>query len=97
MYRHLGDASMQIMRSHGIVPLSKWVDDHIFFRILWCQLDSYNLRHTQWAKEIADNSSEVHNRGHLWFRGATMPDGLPEEFNKDASFTIQDLSQSSER
>ena len=31
VYGHLGDASMQIMRSHGIAPLSKWVDDHVFF------------------------------------------------------------------
>ena len=30
-------------------------------------------------------------------RGATMPDGLPEEFDEDASFAIQDLSQVSER
>ena len=85
------------MRSHGIAPLSKWVDDHVFFRILRCHLDSYNIKRRQWAKEIADNGGEVHDRGRLWFRGATMPDGLPEEFDEDASFAIQDLSQSSER
>ena len=44
-----------------------------------------------------DNGGEVHDGGRLWFRGATMPDGLPEEFDEDASFAIQDLSQSSER
>ena len=97
VYGHLGDASTQIMRSHGIAPLSKWVDDHVFFRILRCHLDSYNIKRRQWAKEIADNGGEVHDGGRLWFRGATMPNGLPEEFDEDASFAIQDLSQSSER
>jgi len=33
-YGLVGDAGAQIMRSRGIAPLSKWVDDHVFFRIL---------------------------------------------------------------
>ena len=33
IYGHLGDATLDIFRSHGIGPASKWVDDHIFFRV----------------------------------------------------------------
>jgi len=43
------------------------------------------------------NRGEVHDGGWLWFRGATMPNNHPVEFNEDASFVIQDLSRSSER
>ena len=96
VYGLVGDASAQIMRSQGRAPLSKWVDDHIFFRILQCHLEPYNLKCKQWAKDITDNGGEVHDRGCLWLRGATMPNDLPEEFDEDASCAIQELSQASE-
>ncbi|KAK2459346.1 hypothetical protein APHAL10511_008639 [Amanita phalloides] len=34
VYRHLADAGADIMHLHGIGPISKWVDNHIFFWIL---------------------------------------------------------------
>ena len=34
IYGGLGDATLDIFRAQGIGPSSKWVDDHIFFRIL---------------------------------------------------------------
>ena len=33
IYGEAGDASLDIFRAKGIGPISKWVDDHIFFRI----------------------------------------------------------------
>ena len=33
IYGHLGDAMLDIFRTHGIGPASKWVDDHIFFQV----------------------------------------------------------------
>jgi len=97
VYGLLGDAGAQIMRSHGIGPLSKWVDDHIFFRILCCHLKGYNLKRKQWAQDIGKNGGEIHDGGRLWFRGATMPNGQPEEFDEDLSFDIQDRSHASKR
>ena len=61
--------------------------------VLWMVV----VKHSQWANDIAGNGGEVHDGGRLWFRGATMPNDLPEEFDEDASFHIQDLSQVSER
>ena len=34
LYGEVGDATLDIFRVQGIGPSSKWVDDHIFFRIL---------------------------------------------------------------
>jgi len=31
VYGHVADAAVEIFRYHGIGPLDKWVDDHIFF------------------------------------------------------------------
>lgn len=97
VYGRLGDAGTQIMRARGIGPISKWVDDHIFFRILRSHLEEYNLRRRKWAQDIAGNGGELHDGGRLWFKGAVMPDDQPEEFDEDASFTFCDLSQASER
>jgi len=97
LYGHLGDAGAQIMRSHGIGPLSKWVDDYIFFRIPSQHLGEYNLNCEQWAHHVTENRGEIHDGGRLWFKGKVMPNDQPEEFNEDLSCTIQDLSQASDR
>jgi hypothetical protein len=34
IYGEVGDATLNIFRAQGIGPISRWVDDHIFFRIL---------------------------------------------------------------
>ena len=34
IYGEVGDATLDIFRAQGIGPISRWVDDHIFFRIL---------------------------------------------------------------
>ena len=97
LYGRLGDAGAQIMRFHGIGPLSKWVDDHIFFRILRQHLEEYNLSCKQWACHVAENGGEIHDGGRLWFKGKVMPNDQPEEFDEDLSCAIQDLSQVSDR
>jgi len=51
----------------------------------------------RWAEDIAKNGGEHHDRGKLWFRGATMPDGHAEEFDEDCSTPIRDLSNRTPR
>ena len=97
MYGLLGDAGTQIMRSHGIGPISKWVDDHIFFYILHPHLDKYNNSHSQWAQDITGNGGELHDGGRLWFKSAVMPNDQAEEFDDNLSCPFHDLLQASER
>ena len=97
LYGRLGDAGAQIMCFHSIGPLSKWVDDHIFFHILRQHLEEYNLSRKQWACHVAENGGEIHDGGHLWFKDEVLPNDQPEEFDEDLSCTIQDLSQVSDR
>ncbi|TFK31306.1 hypothetical protein BDQ12DRAFT_729674 [Crucibulum laeve] len=42
VYGLAGDAGAQLMRARGIGPLLKWVDDHLFFRILTEHIQQYN-------------------------------------------------------
>lgn len=96
-YGVVGDAGAQIMRACGIGPLSKWVDDHFFCRILKTHLQSYNKLRRQWAQDIEQNGGQKHDGGRLWFQGQLMPNGQPEEFDEDANFPLRDLSNSSPR
>lgn len=97
IYGEVGDAGADIFRAAGIGPLSKWVDDHIFFRILRQYLDSYNTLRERTSLAIAANSGKRHDGGRLWYRGDTMPDGRLEEFDEDMQHPIRDLSSASPR
>lgn len=44
IYGEVGDAAADIFWAYGIGPLSKWVDDHIFFCIPHQHLGSYNKK-----------------------------------------------------
>jgi hypothetical protein len=86
-----------IARAHGIGPMSKWVDDHIFFRICKEHMQEYNILRQKWNSSITANGGQIHDGSRLWYRGDTMPDDRPEEFDEDSSYPILDLSSSSPR
>jgi len=91
----LADAGTDILCAHGIGLVSKWVDDHIFFRIPCPQLAEYNAHRLSWHQMVTANGGQIHEGSHLWYRGDTMPDGRAEEFDEDMGFPICDLSSSS--
>ncbi len=97
VYGHLADAGADIFRANGIGPLSKWVDDHIFFRVRCANLDSYNADRAKWKQEIEDQGGKVHVGSRLWFQGKVMPNGKHEEFDEDCSALQRDFSKATER
>jgi hypothetical protein len=97
VYGTVGDAGCDILRAHGMGPMSKWVDDHIFFRVPRPLLEDYNRQRAKWRDHIDTNGGRIHDGGRIWYRGDTMPDGRPEEFDEDLSATLLDLSTSSPR
>ena len=69
IYGELGDARVDIFCARGIGPLSKWVNDHIFFCI-WCEfLSSYNDQPAEWCKVIAKNSGQIQSGSWYWYWG----------------------------
>jgi hypothetical protein len=93
----VGDAGCDLFRASGLGPLSKWSDDHMFIRIRREHIAGYNELRRQWSSDIARNGGRIHAGGRYWYRGATMPDDHPEEFDEDAFFPIVDHSQASAR
>jgi hypothetical protein len=97
VYGLLEDAAADIFRASGMGPISKWVDDHIFFRIPLQHLPSYNEKRKQWHTQIMANGGQLQDRSRLWYRGDDMPSGRLAEFDEDAGFIFQDLSTASSR
>jgi len=93
IYGHLADAGADILRANGIGPLSKWVDDHILFRILRIYLKSYNANREKWRCEIEENGGRMHDNSRIWYCGKVMPDGKHKQFDEDCSAVLRDLSE----
>lgn len=97
LFGSLADACTDIMRSHGIGPMAKWVDDTVFLRIRREHLDEYNRQRRVWKDQIERFGGARHSGGRLWFGGAELPDGSTDEFVEDMRFPIRDLSTASPR
>lgn len=97
VFGQVGDALVDILRGSGIGPVSKWVDDHVFFRIPRASLAEYNGRRALARDRIRAQGGRRHDGGRLWFRGSELPDGRIEEFDDDHEFPLRDLSSSSAR
>lgn len=97
IYGGLADAGKDLFLANGIGPLSKWVDDHLFFRIRRQHLHQYNHTRSEWAAVIRANGGPIHDGGRLWYKGSTGDDGRLEQFDEDMSFPLQDLSSTSPR
>lgn len=95
-YGHLADAGLDIFRSQGIGPMSRWVDDHLFFRIRTEFLEQYNEQRRRWHADITERGQH-HDGGRIWFGGHIFDDGTVEQFDEDCRFPILDLSNSSPR
>jgi hypothetical protein len=95
-YGHVADAGAEIFRHRGIGPLDKWVDDHLFIRILKEFLGPYNQQRAQWHKDLSTRG--MHQSGsRIWFGGNVFDDGSIEEFNEDCKWPLKDLSGQSRR
>ena len=97
IYGQLGDATLDILRSQGIGPASRWVDDHIFFRIPTQHRDAYNINRQRWHSTIMQNGGRHQSGSRLWYKGEGMPDDLPAEFDEDAASPIVDFSHLPDR
>ena len=97
IYGELGDATLDVFRGQGIGPASRWVDDHIFFRIPSRHLEAYNANRQRWHAIIMQNGGQHQSGSRLWYQGESLPDDLPAEFDEDAASPILDYSHLPDR
>ena len=96
VYGSVGDAGTELFRYNGMGPVSKWVDDHLFVRILHRYLHEYNEQRRHWHAEIMSRGRH-HQGGRIWFGGRVFDNGSIEEFDEDCGFPFLDLSSRSPR
>ena len=96
VYGVVADAGADLFRSQGIGPLAKWVDDHIFFRILLTHLPEYNRQRRDRYLELSARG-QIQDGGRLWFGGTLFSDGTLDEHVEDCEFPCADLSSRSPR
>ena len=76
-------------------PITRWVDDHLFFHVKREFLDSYNQIRALGAEGIGKFGGPVTKGGCTWFASSALPNGEIEEFDKEIRFPLKDLSLSS--
>ena len=92
----LADVGTNIFQVNGVSPLSKWVDDHIFFHLPHQHLEAYNAKCHSWSQTVAKNGGRIHEGSRIWYEGDAMPDGCLEEFDKDMVNPLHDLADATE-
>lgn len=80
----LGD----LFRSQGIGPLSKWVDDYIFFRIPSQYLPDLNCYRAQLASQL----SRCQTNARSYYAGPPLPDLSPSQYDEDFHFPLSSHS-----
>jgi hypothetical protein len=95
-YGHIADAGTEIFRFHGMGPLDKWVDDHIFFRIRHEYLADYNNLRRSWHQALSETGMKQAG-SRLSFELESSVGGQIEEFNEDCHHPLKDLSRNSLR
>lgn len=88
----VADAGTDIFHSCGIGPISKWVDDHIFFRVLQVHLFKYNALRREWRQDIQAHRGHRQSGSQLWYGGKDLPEGSQEEFDEDCSSSLLDVA-----
>ena len=90
IYRMVADAGVDIFWASRMGLLAKWVNNHIFFRVLRTHVTSYNKQRAVWCSKI-----QVHEARRVWYGGKSLPNSLAKEFDKDCSARILDLADTS--
>ena len=97
IYGKVADAALDIFHAKGIGPVSRWVDDHIFFRIPGEHRTAYNIKCHQWHATINQNGGCHLSGSRIWYKGECLPDGSPAEFDEDIASPISDYSHTPNR
>ena len=97
VYGMVADAGADIFRGQGMGPLSKWVDDHIFFRVPQGRLAAYNAQRGEWRCEISAHRGWRQDSSRVWYGGKDLLNDVAEEFDEDCSTWLGDLADTSPR
>jgi len=95
VYGFIQDAALDIFRHRGLGPAVRWVDDHLFARILREFLTQYNEFRLSVSKYLVGQRHQ--SGGRIWYGGGSPADGSLVEADEDCCFPVEDLSSFSDR
>ena len=90
IWGQVADVLCDLFRSSGYGPVSKWVDDFLFFRIPTKSLVSYNAYRANIRSQLTPH--QTHSR--LFFQGSTLPDGSNSEYDDSFTFPLRNIAGS---
>ena len=74
IYGEVGDATLDIFRAQGIGPISRWVDDHIFFRIL-SKFFPFSRTFTRLSSPSGEHRAAYNAKRQVWHDTITRNGG----------------------
>jgi hypothetical protein len=91
-YGTVRGAGLDIFRAAGIGPVITWIDDHFFFRLPHNAITEYNENRKAKAQVIAEQGGRLKDNGCWWFKGDILADGTHEQFTKDCTHIVRELT-----
>ena len=88
VWGQVADMLADIFRSQGIGPLTKWVDDFLFFRVPSLTVTSINRSRALLSTQLLPSQSNARK----FFLGPPLPDGTQPQYDEDFQFPLQVLS-----
>ncbi|GJF00897.1 hypothetical protein PsYK624_172010 [Phanerochaete sordida] len=97
VYGYADDAFLDVARYRGLGPVARWVDDHVFLRVLRIYLDGHNRMRTLWRQLAIEFGGLHHSGGRLWYGGHDGGLAFEYDFIEDFMHPLRDHSNVSPR
>lgn len=88
VWGYVADMLADLFRSQGIGPLTKWVDDFLFFRVPTHTLPQMNLLRAKLAPTLI--AGQHHAR--RFFAGPALPDSTQPQYDENFQFPLKCVS-----
>lgn len=86
-----GNALADILRSKGIGPTVKWVDDFLFIQVPSQKIPDYNQLRELNRVAIENNGGRKQTGGRIWYKGRTLAEVGAEQFAEDLTYPVKHL------
>ncbi|RXW15240.1 hypothetical protein EST38_g10612 [Candolleomyces aberdarensis] len=88
----VADTLADLLCWRGMGPVTKWVDDFVFFRVRREFLGDFNRTRGDWSRLVGTVGGMRQARGRIWYEGGCWPGGEVVELFEDCQFSLRDCS-----
>ena len=88
VWGHVADMLADLFRSQGIGPLTKWVDDFLFFRVPASSLSRLNQDRSLLSPQLIPGQTNARR----YFSGPALPDSTQPQYDENFQFPLKHIS-----